>query len=42
MPGAGLRKRHRQAAKARREANARKNEWSKYVTEQFLHVSYFS
>lgn len=37
--GAGLRKRHRSAAKSRREANARKNEWSKYVTTQFLHVS---
>lgn len=33
----GLRKRHRSAAKARREANERKNQWSLYVTKQFMH-----
>lgn len=30
-----MRKRHRAAAKARREANNRKREWSNYVTTQF-------
>ena len=35
--GLGIRKRHRAAAKSRREANARKQEWSTYVTTQFIH-----
>jgi Ca2+-binding EF-hand superfamily protein len=37
MPrGGGLRKRHRGAAKARREAHNRKREWSDYITTQFM------